>query len=324
MPLPRIRLQQRQHHRIIRIPIPSQRKPHNPRQMQIPHSHRIRRPMTTLHHFRRGPRPHPHHGLQPSLRIPRRHEHGLLQPRSNPHTPHNRRRPLVVNPRPMPLPRRNQRPRPSIRHHTHPPGHRPRRRLPVLPHQQPPSPISLIGRDLLLQNRRNQRLHHQPGPRQPQPRPPMPGKSHHAMPRHERRRIIRGPQQRRHPLQQPLRPRPPSLRPYSRTLHNNPQGPRPTRRPTRPPHRPVRHGPKRRIPRPPPQRPEHQPKIERPLRNPRPNPPTRTRTRTSGSPRHSRGHTDMPTTHSRTRGPRRETSSHESGPKQKPRTALRG
>ncbi len=312
MPLPRIRLQQRQHHRIIRIPITGQRKPHNPRQMKIPHRHRIRGPMTPLHHFRRGPRPHPRHNLQPSLRLGRRHEHGLLQPRSHPHTPQNRRRPLVVDPGPMPLPRGNQSPSPSIRHHEHPPrspGHRPRRRLPELPHQQPPRPIRLIGRDLLLQNRRNQRLHHQPGPRQPQPRPPMPGKRHDPMPRHEGVRIVVRPEKRGHPLQQPLGPRPPRLSPYSSPFQSDPQRPGPARSPAGPPHGPVRHGTKRGIPGPPPQGPEHKPEIKRRSRSPDPLLPTG-RTAPTGAPTSGR-HTDMPPAHSRTRGPRREPTSHE-------------
>ena len=307
MPLPRIRLQQRQHRSIIRIPIPRQRKPHDPRQMQIPHGHRIRRPMTPLHHLRRGPRPHPRHHLQPSLSSRSRHPHRLLKPPSHPHSPQNRRCPLVVDPRPMPLPRRNQRPPPRRRHHPQPPTRRrPRRRLPELPHQQPPRPIRLIGRDLLLQHGRNQRLQHQPGPRQPQPRPPMPGMSHDPMPRHEGGRIIAGPQQLRQPGEQPLTPRPPRLPAHLTRAHGNPQRPRPHRRTTGPPHGPVRQRPKRGIPRPPPQRPEHQPEIHRPPRHPGPHEPGRhPRRRPRGR------HDDLPTTHGRTRGPRSETSCHE-------------
>ncbi|EPJ35763.1 hypothetical protein STAFG_7173 [Streptomyces afghaniensis 772] len=167
MPLPRIRLKQLQHHGVIRIPIPGQRPPHDPGQMQIPHGHLIRRPMAALHRLRRRPRPDPRHNLQPRPSRPRLHPGRLLQPSGHPNRTQDRRRPLVVHPGPMPLPRRDQRPLPRRRHHTHPPGRGPRRGLPELPHQQPPRPIRLIGRDLLLQDRRNQRLHHQPAPRQP-------------------------------------------------------------------------------------------------------------------------------------------------------------
>ncbi|SDM84482.1 hypothetical protein SAMN04487981_102755 [Streptomyces sp. cf386] len=308
MPLPRIRLQQLQHHGVIRVPIPRKRPPHDPRQMQIPHGHRIRRPMTALHNLRRRPRPNPRQDLQPPLRLRRRHPHGLLQPRSNPYGPQNRGRPLVVDPGPMPLPGRNRPPGPRIRHHTHLPGHGPRRRLPELPNQQPPRPVRLIGRDLLLQNRRNQRLHHQPGPRQPQPRPSMPSNRHHPMPRHEGGRIIGGPEQLRQLLQQPLGPRPPRFPPHLGTPHADPQRPGPDRRTTGPPHGPVRHRPKRRIPRPTPQRPQHQPEIERPVGHHRPHLPRR-----DSLPRHTRRrrHSDMPTAHSRTCGPRSKTSCHE-------------
>lgn len=334
MPLPRIRLQQLQHHRIISPPIPRQRPPHDPRQMQIPHRHRIRRPMTALHGLRRSPRPNPRHDLQPSPRILRCHPHRLLHPPRHPHGPQNRRRPLVVDTCPMPLPRRNQRPRPRRRHHPQPPTRRrPRRRLPELPHQQPPRPIRLIGRDLLLQHGRDQRLQHQPGPRQPEPRPPMPGHRHHPMPRHERLRSVSGPQHLRQLLQQPLCPRPPSLPPHrttttttasTTTIHRgDPQSPRPGRRETGPPHRPVRHHPERRVTRPTTKRPKHQPKIQHPFRDVIPHPsrprprtlprhPTRPCTRLCTRP--CTRHPDMPAAHGRTRGPGRKPSCHDEVP----------
>ena len=65
MPLPRVRLQQLQHHPIIRIPVPGPRPPHDPGQMQISHRHLVRRPMTALHRLRGRPRPDPRHQLQP-------------------------------------------------------------------------------------------------------------------------------------------------------------------------------------------------------------------------------------------------------------------
>ncbi|SER72680.1 hypothetical protein SAMN04487983_102115 [Streptomyces sp. yr375] len=313
MPLPCIRLQQLQHHRIISPPIPRQRPPHDPRQMQIPHRHRIRRPMTALHGLRRRPRPDPRHHLQPSPRILRSHPHRLLHPPRHPHGPQNRRRPLVVDTRPMPLPRRNQRPRPRRRHHPQPPTRRrPRRRLPELPHQQPPRPIRLVGRDLLLQHGRDQRLQHQPGPRQPEPRPPMPGHRDHPMPRHERLRRVSGPEQLRQPLQQPLGPRPPGLPPHhTTTVHRgDPQRPRPGRRETGPPHGPVRHHPERGITGPPPKRPQHQPKIKRPVRYVLPHQPSLISPRPGTLPRHP----DIPTAHGRTRGPGREPSCHDEVP----------
>ena len=305
MPLPRIRLQQRQHHRVIRVPIPGQRPPHDPRQMQIPHGHRIRRPMTPLHGLRGRPHAHPRHHLQPSPRILRGHRPRLLKPRSDPYGTQNRRGPLVVDPGPMPLPRRDQRPRARRRHHPHPPAHRPRRRHPELPYQQPPGPIRLVGRHLLLQHRRNQRLQHQPGPRQPKPRPPMLSDSDKPMPRHERARIISGTQHLRQPLQQPVTPRPPGLPAHLTPVSGHPQGPRPDGRKTCPPHRPVRIHPKRRIPGPPPQRPEHQPQIKRPVRHPPPYP-----SHFGDLPRHTPRHDNIPTPHGRTSGPMNETSGH--------------
>jgi hypothetical protein len=308
MPLPRIRLQQRQHHGVVRVPVPGQGPPHDPRQMQIPHGHRIRRPVTPLHGLRGRPHPHPRHHLQPSPRILRGHRPRLLQPRGNPYGTQNRGSPLVVDPGPMPLPRRDQRPRARRRHHPHPPANRtrPRRRHPELPYQQPPGPIRLVGRHLLLQHRRNQRLQHQPGPRQPQPRPPMLGDSDKPMPRHERARIISGTQHLRQPLQQPVTPGPPGLPPHLTPVRGHPQRPRPNRRKTGPPHSPVRIHPKRRIPGPPPQRPKHQPKIKHPVRHPPPHPPGRRRT----LPRHTPRRDDIPTPHSRTSGPRSKTSGH--------------
>lgn len=82
MPLPRIRLEQREHHRVIRIPVIRQGIPHDAGKMKIPHGHRIRRPMTPLHNLRRGPGPHPGHQLKPSLSPHGIERHGLLKPRS--------------------------------------------------------------------------------------------------------------------------------------------------------------------------------------------------------------------------------------------------
>ncbi|CAM5634846.1 hypothetical protein SAURM35S_06268 [Streptomyces aurantiogriseus] len=263
--------------------------------------------MTALHHLRRRPRPDPRHDLQPLLRGTRLHPNRLLQPRSDPHRPQDRRRPFVVDPGPMPLPRRNQRPRPRRRHHPQPPARRrPRRRLPELPHQQPPRPIRLIGGDLLLQHRRDQRLQHQPGPRQPQPRPPMPRHRDQPVPRLEGGRIVRGAEHLRHLLQQPLGAGPPSLPPYRTASgsHTDPQRPGSGGRQTGPPHGPVGHRPEGRIPGSTPQRSQHQPEIERSLRHPRPHPPRPG----TGLPRHPRGHDDLPPAHGRTRGPRSESS----------------
>ncbi len=309
MPLPGVRLQQPQHHGVVRVPVPAQREPHDPRQMQIPHRHRVRRPMTALHGLRGRPRPDAGHDLQPLLRRRRFHPGRLLQPRGDPHGPQDRRRPLVVHPGQVPLPGRDHRPRPRRRHDTHPSGCGPRRRFPVLPYEQPPRLVRLQRRDLLLQDRGDQRLHHQPGPGQPQPRPPVCRERQQPVPRYERGRVVVGAQHPRQPLQQPLRPRPPGLAPHLTAARGDPQRARPGGRPAGPPHRPVRHRPERRIARTAPQRTEHQPQLQRPARHPHPYPARR-----AGLPRHARGHGALPAAHRSARGPGSETSCHERGP----------
>ncbi len=307
MPLPRIRLQQLQHHRVIGIPIPGQRPPHDPGQMQIPHRHRIRRPMTALHRLRRRPRTDPRHDLQPRPSRRRLHPGRLLQPRGQPNRTQDRRRPLVVDPGPMPLPGRNQRPRPRRGHHIHRPGRGPRRRLPELPHQQPPRPIRLIGRDLLLQNRRNQTT-------------PAPARSASAaapaadagLDATSRCRGTNADGSSAAPSSSGNRssshsaPGPQASPAHLVAARGDPQRPGPGRRAAGPPHRPVRRRPERRIARPAPQRPEHQTEIQRPVRHPVAHP-----SRPGRLPRHASAHGDMPAAHGRTRGPGSEASCHE-------------
>ena len=57
----------------------------------------------------------------------------------------------------------------GVRHDPHPASDGPGRRFAVPVQQQPPGAVRLVGGDLLFEDRRDQRLQHQPGPAQPQP-----------------------------------------------------------------------------------------------------------------------------------------------------------
>ncbi len=151
--------------------------------------------MTPLHRLRRRPRPDPRHQLQPRPRLLGRHLGRLLQPRGDPHRAQHGRGALVVDAGAVPLPGGDQRPGARRRHHRHPLGRGPGRGFAEPADQQPPRPVRLPGRDLLLQDRRDQRLQHQTGAQQPEPREAVMGERQQPVPGHERGRVVGGAEQ---------------------------------------------------------------------------------------------------------------------------------
>ncbi len=93
-----------------------------------------------------------------------------LQRRGHRRGPDDRLRPDALHPGPVPLPGRDAPPDRRLGEDSHAGRRGPRRLGPELVQQDLPRPVRLEDHDLLLEDRRDQRLHQPPGPAQPEPR----------------------------------------------------------------------------------------------------------------------------------------------------------
>ena len=211
MALARVRREQGQHLGVVRAAVAGQGVADDAGQMEIAYRHQVGCADGPLQSFGGRPGADARDELEPRGGRLLVHRDGLLHAAGHPHRAHDRVRALGVDAGAVPLPGRDHRPRPGVRHDVHALGGPARRGLAEPAHQEPPGAVRLDRGDLLLEDGGDQGLQDEAGTGQAQARAGTVRLRDEAVAGFEGLRVVQLTQHRGELVQHPLRALAPRL-----------------------------------------------------------------------------------------------------------------